>query len=75
MTAMNFDGGHGICGLFSDLMECADSFLVRAGKYYSLPVDEINVMPADILHGIHDLLGESAADGSDHKFLPSLLLS
>ena len=46
----------------SDFMIGADSFGVRARKYAAVRLNEVDIVPADIFHAVHNLLRRLFAD-------------
>ena len=45
-----------------DFMVGAHSFGVRARKYAAVRLNEVDIVPADIFHAVHNLLGRLFAD-------------
>ena len=51
-----------LCRAVPDFMVGADSFGVRARKYAAVRLNEVDIVPADIFHAVHNLLGRLFAD-------------
>ena len=51
-----------LCGAVPDFMVGADPLGVRARKYAAVRPNEVHIVPADIFHAVHNLLGCLFAD-------------